>query len=111
MCQGTIIQHWLNGKKVVDFDYADPKWAANVQLLQQLNGDLTKRNGHLHLQDHGDPVWFRGIKLRKLKPDEQLDDKPIEPAKIPATCTEARARDRPMVSLTKPISQLQTGIH
>ena len=30
----TILQHWLNGEKVVGFDYKDPKWAANVELLR-----------------------------------------------------------------------------
>ncbi len=85
ICQGTTIQHWLNGKKVVGFDYADPQWASNVELLQQLNGDLSKRSGQLHLQDHGDPVWFRGIKLRKLAPNERLDDTLVEPAEIPAS--------------------------
>ncbi|MCS6849538.1 MAG: DUF1080 domain-containing protein, partial [Gemmataceae bacterium] len=34
VCQGTVIQHWLNGVKVVDLDYADPKWAKEVALLQ-----------------------------------------------------------------------------
>lgn len=24
VCKGTVIQHWLNGKKVVDLDYTDP---------------------------------------------------------------------------------------
>ena len=84
VCKGTVIQHWLNGQKVVDFDYADPKWRANVELLQQLNGDLSGRNGHLHLQDHGDPVWYRGIKIRQLGQHDKLDRTPVIPADISA---------------------------
>jgi len=83
VCKGTVIQHWLNGKKVIGFDYADPKWADNVELLRQRGGDLSARGANLSLQDHGDPVWYRGIKLRTLSPNDQLDRTPVTPATIP----------------------------
>ena len=83
VCKGTVIQHWLNGEKVIDFDYADPKWAWNVELLRKRGADLTARGGSLYFQDHGDPVWFRGIKLRQLGPEEKLDRTPITPQAIP----------------------------
>ncbi len=83
VCEGTVIQHWLNGVKVIDFDYADPKWAKEVELLRQRGGTLSARGAHLNLQDHGDPVWYRAIKLRVLPKDEQLDRSPVTPAAIP----------------------------
>jgi hypothetical protein len=83
VCKGTVIQHWLNGKKVIGFDYADPKYAENVELLRLRGADLAARGAHLHLQDHGDPVWYRGIKLRALGPDDQLDRTPVTPEPIP----------------------------
>lgn len=83
VCKGTVIQHWLNGEKVIGFDYADPKWADNVELLRQRGGDLAARGANLSLQDHGDPVWYRAIKLRPLGPDDQLDRTPVTPATIP----------------------------
>ncbi len=83
VCKGTVIQHWLNGEKVIGFDYADPKWADNVELLRQRGGDLTARGANLSLQDHGDPVWYRAIKLRTLGPNDQLDRTPVTPATIP----------------------------
>jgi hypothetical protein len=43
VCKGTIIQHWLNGEKVIHLDYKDPKWAFNVNLLQQRGGNLEAR--------------------------------------------------------------------
>lgn len=82
VCKGAVVQHWLNGEKVVDFDYEDPRWAFNVDLLQKRGGDLTARGAHLSLQDHGDPVWYRGIKLRALGPDDAIDLSPVTPAEI-----------------------------
>ncbi len=83
VCKGTVIQHWLNGEKVVGFDYADPKWAANVEMLRKRGGNLADRGAYLSLQDHGDPVWYRGLKLRALGPDDQLDRTPVTPQEIP----------------------------
>jgi hypothetical protein len=92
ICKGTVVQHWLNGKKVIGFDYADPKWKWNVELLQKRGGDLTKRGTNLSLQDHGNPVWYRGLKLRALSTDEAIDTTPVIPAKIPVDVLEAEAQ-------------------
>lgn len=82
ICQGTVIQHWLNDEKVIDFDYADPKWKDNVVLLRLRGAELSARGAYLHLQDHGDPVAYRAIKLRIVKPSEKLDRTPVTPAPI-----------------------------
>jgi hypothetical protein len=83
VCKGTVIQHWLNGVKVIDFDYADSKWAKEVQLLKDRGGDPTQRGAYLLLQDHGDPVWYRNIKLRVIPKEEQLERSVVTPAAIP----------------------------
>lgn len=65
---GAHVEHWLNGKKVVDFDLWTPAWNAlkakskwsDVKLYGMI------RKGHIALQDHGGGVWFKNIKLRKL---------------------------------------------
>lgn len=67
---GTVIQHWLNGEPVVSVDYADPKWASDVERLMLRGGKLSDRGGRFWLQDHGDPVWFRNLKLREIPKDE-----------------------------------------
>lgn len=83
VCQGTVIQHWLNGEKVIDFDYAEPRWASNVERLKERGGDLGARGAFLLLQDHGDPVWYRSFKLRAIPADQKIDHATVEPAPIP----------------------------
>jgi hypothetical protein len=82
VCQGTVIQHWLNGEKVVDFDYTDPRWAENVELLRQRGGDLTARGADLSLQDHGDPVAYRNIRWRAIPMTETVKSDNLTPAAI-----------------------------
>lgn len=89
VCQGTVIQHWLNGEKVLDLDYADPKYAENVELLRLRGANLADRGAYLHLQDHGDPVWYRAIKLRTLGSADQLDRTPVTPQEIPEPVLQA----------------------
>jgi hypothetical protein len=89
VCKGSVIQHWLNGEKVIGFDYHDPKYAANVEMLRLRGADLSSRGANLSLQDHGDPVWYRDIKLRTLGPNDQLDRTPVTPAAIPQDILQA----------------------
>lgn len=83
VCKGTIIQHWLNGEKVIDFDYSDPNNAEHVQRLKARGGNLPARGANLSFQDHGDPVWYRSIKLRSIPADEKIDHSEVTPAEIP----------------------------
>ena len=92
VCKGKIIQHWLNGKKVIHFDYSDSKWEFNVDMLKKRGAKLPARGALLSLQDHGDPVWYRAIKLRTLPADEKLDMKEVEPAKIADDVLEAERK-------------------
>ncbi|MEM7601702.1 MAG: DUF1080 domain-containing protein [Verrucomicrobiota bacterium] len=82
VCKGTVIQHWLNGEKVVSFDYTDTAYAEHVELLKVRGGDLTQRGAHLSLQDHGDPVWYRAIRLRELVPGDEIDPGFVQPASL-----------------------------
>jgi hypothetical protein len=61
-------EFWLNGKKVVTFTMHDAAWD---ELIKQSKfkdmPDFGKAlKGHLALQDHGDKVWYRNIKIRRL---------------------------------------------
>lgn len=89
VCQGTVIQHWLNGEKVIDFDYADKRWADEVELLRLRGAKLADRGAYLSLQDHGDPVWYRNIRLRELPSDYKLERSEVNPAEIPPAVLKA----------------------
>jgi len=88
MCKGTVIQHWLNGEKVIDFDYTDPRWAKEVELLRIRGADLSARGGKLWLQDHGADVWFRHLRWRVIPEDEQLTRSDFTPMPIPPAALE-----------------------
>ncbi|MEQ8583805.1 MAG: DUF1080 domain-containing protein [Marinoscillum sp.] len=62
------VEHWLNGYKVVEFDFWTPEWNALVagSKFSEMEAFGTGKEGHISLQDHGDKVWFRNIKIREL---------------------------------------------
>jgi hypothetical protein len=63
-------EHWLNGVQVLEFDLSsavfDSAFAASK--YRPIAGFAEQRQGHIVLQDHGDDVWFRNIRLREIKP-------------------------------------------
>ncbi|WP_286177255.1 family 16 glycoside hydrolase [Rhodopirellula sp. JC639] len=91
VCKGSVVQHWLNGTKVIDFDYSDPKWAFNVDMLKQRGGNLASRGGNLSLQDHGDPVWYRNIRIRSIPADEDIGHSEVTPETIAPAVLKAEA--------------------
>jgi Domain of Unknown Function (DUF1080)/BNR repeat-like domain len=99
ICQGTIIEHWLNEERVLSFDYADPKWKEYVDLLGIRGGDLTGRGGNLWLQDHGQEVWFRHLRWRKIPKTETITTDPdFEPMPVTGAALEKeRERVRSML--------------
>ena len=66
------IEHWLNGHKIVEVDTKTPEWDALVAGSKfSSKEDFAKAaEGHIILQDHTDPVWFRNIKIRSLSTQE-----------------------------------------
>jgi Domain of Unknown Function (DUF1080) len=66
--RGNRIEHWLNGVKVVEFDRssADFKQRIAQSKFKNTKGFGEAPKGHVLLQDHGDAVWYRNIKVRNL---------------------------------------------
>ena len=65
---GAHVEHWLNGTKVVDYELGSPAWEAKVQASKFAPHPHYGRNaeGYIGLQDHGDWVAYRNIKIRVL---------------------------------------------
>lgn len=103
ICQGTVIEHWLNEERVLSFDYNDPKWARYVELLAIRGGDLTGRGGNLWLQDHGQEVWFRNLRWRKIPEAEKITADPaFEPMPVTGEALEKEeARVKGMLEAVK----------
>ena len=67
--QGTIV-HKQNGATVVEYHLWTPEWETLVKdsKFPTYNPDWAKvaKEGFIGLQDHGNDVWYRNIKIRKL---------------------------------------------
>jgi hypothetical protein len=59
-------EHWLNGRKVVEFELATPRMDSLLALskYRSIPNFAQRRVGHVVLQDHGEEVYFRSIKIR-----------------------------------------------
>jgi hypothetical protein len=66
--RGDHVEHWLNGTKVVEYEFGSPEWTALVAKSKfkvwPMYGKAKK--GHIVLQDHGDLVEFRNIRVKEL---------------------------------------------
>jgi len=67
--RGWHVQHWLNGQQVVDVDLGTPEGKALIagSKFKTMPRFATLSSGHIALQDHGDAVSFRSVKIRELK--------------------------------------------
>jgi len=66
--KGTVI-HYVNGKQVLEYHLWTDDW--NKMVLNSKFKDYpwflnTAAEGYISLQDHGDDVWFRNIKIREM---------------------------------------------
>jgi hypothetical protein len=68
LVRGTHVEHWLNGQQVVSYELGSPDWETRRAASKFANAPLYGRatRGQIALQDHGDRVSFRNIRLREL---------------------------------------------
>lgn len=66
LVQGNHVEHWLNGTKTVEYDLGSEALKAAIanSKFRNVAGFGAKIKGHLLLQDHGDEVWFRNLRIR-----------------------------------------------
>jgi hypothetical protein len=65
---GPHVEHWLNGRKILEYTRFTPEFRERVKESKFVKwpgfGEL--KEGYILLQDHGDEVFFRNIKIRVL---------------------------------------------
>jgi hypothetical protein len=68
MSKGNHVEHWLNGVKVLEYDKTSETYknAFTLSKFKEVNGYGESAKGYILLQDHGNKVFFKNIKIRKL---------------------------------------------
>ena len=66
--EGPKVTHWLNGEKIVEYELWTDEWKQKVadSKFRSMPGYGLNRTGHVALQDHGDEIWFRDIRIKRL---------------------------------------------
>ena len=65
---GSHVEHWLNGRKILSFERWTPEWnalKASGKWNEAPDYGMAK-TGRIAIQDHGSVFWFRNVKVRPL---------------------------------------------
>lgn len=67
VAKGNHIEHWLNGKKILEIEYGSKDWKKrfNASKYSKREG-FGNWTGSIHLQDHADEVWYRNVRIKEL---------------------------------------------
>ena len=70
IAKGAHVEHWLNGKKLVDYELWSPDWEAKVAASKfgKWPNFGRARRGHIAFQgDHAGALAFRKIRIREVQ--------------------------------------------
>jgi hypothetical protein len=69
-------EYWLNGKKLLTFEAWTDDWFARKESGKWENAPEygLARSGRFALQDHGNRVWFKNMKLKQLPRQTQKEE-------------------------------------
>ncbi|RMF76008.1 MAG: DUF1080 domain-containing protein [Planctomycetota bacterium] len=74
--RGNHVEHWLNGEKLLEYELLSEPWERLVAASKFASMPRygRERKGHIALQDHGDRVWYRNIRIRELSAPNAPDE-------------------------------------
>lgn len=76
LVRGNHVEHWLNGVKVVEFEFGSDAVKAGIARSKFKGTNWGQEPlGYIAFQDHHDEAFFRNIRLRELKPEAQSGGK------------------------------------
>lgn len=63
------VEFWLNDVRVVEFSMFDDTWKKRIanSKFRDMPGFGMSKSGHISLQDHGDKIWFKNIKIKETQ--------------------------------------------
>jgi len=66
--KGDHAEHWLNGEKVLEYNRTSPEFKAHFaeSKFTKDTGFCARKDGHILLQDHGNLVSFRNLRIKEL---------------------------------------------
>jgi len=69
VAKGKHVEHWLNGTKLLEYEAGSDDWKTRVAAskFKVYPGFGEQLKGRIGLQDHGNLVWYRNIRIRDLK--------------------------------------------
>ena len=77
--RGNHVEHWMNDVQLLEYELGSDDWKQRVASRKFKDFPDYSRfdRGHLALQDHGDSVWYRNIKIRPTDQDELFVARPL----------------------------------
>ena len=66
---GTHVEHWLNGQKILQFERWTPEWTREKESGKWKDAPDygMAKTGRIAIQDHGSIFWFRNVKIRPIQ--------------------------------------------